>query len=127
MPKKRNLRISPYAFPGINQKCLPKYLKGSMGMTKMDILQVVANETFVSVDMVTSKCRDKELVDARNIYSKIMKDKFDFPLKEIGNILGGRDHTTIINNIRNFNNLYQYNDAFKAKVVRVFSKLDISF
>lgn len=127
MPRKKNLRISPYAFPGINQNCLPKYLKGTMGMTQMDILEIVATETYVKVDMVISKCRDKELVDARNIYSKIMKDKFGFPLKEIGNILGGRDHTTIINNITNFNNLYQYNEAFKNKVVKVFSKLDISF
>ena len=127
MPRKRKLNISPYIYPGIDKMNLPKYLKGTMGMTKMDILQVVATETHVTVDMILSKCREKELVDARNIYSKIMKDRFDFPLKEIGNILGGRDHTTIINNVKNFNNLYKYNDAFKEKAKRVLTKLEITF
>lgn len=126
MARKRNYRISPYIFPGISKQDLPKYLKGTMGMTKQDILEVVAKETLVSTAMVISKCREKELVDARNIYSKIMKDRYDIPLKEIGNILGGRDHTTIINNIRNFNNLYRYNDAFKEKAKRVLEKLEIS-
>ena len=39
------------------------------------------------------------------------------------NVLGGRDHTTVINNIEAFQNLYDTDDMFRAKADLIIENL----
>ena len=53
-------------------------------------------------------------VDARRIYSKLLRQK-GYTYEKIGNFLNGRDHSTIIHYCKNFNNLIKYDKDLKRK------------
>ena len=119
--------ISPYVYPGIRKQDIPKKIKSLNSLNKIDILKMLCEEGGTTPDMLASKIRTTDLVDLRKIYCKIMRDKYGLPLKEIGDVLGGRDHTTIIHNVEKFNNFYKYNDPFKHKADTILNKLQIFF
>ena len=54
---------------------------------------------------IKSKRRTRDIVDAKMIYSKLLREK-GFTLKKIGETLG-KDHTTIIHYIRAMDNLIE--------------------
>jgi len=56
--------------------------------------------------------RARSLVELRNIFCMIAK-KMGYTLKEIGQYLNKRDHTTVIHNINTFNALHATDDRFK--------------
>ena len=58
------------------------------------ILDEVCRRMFVSKFDVRSKCRDRELVDARAVYSKLCKEFTRMSLEEIGNSIS-KHHSTI--------------------------------
>lgn len=61
-----------------------------------------------------SKSRKRELVELRHIFSYIAR-KMGFSLLTIGQFLNNRDHSTIINNLRVFDNLIQTDPDFREK------------
>jgi hypothetical protein len=63
---------------------------------------------------LSSKNRARSLVELRNIFCHIAKS-MGYSLKFIGKYIGGRDHTTVIHNIRTCVNLCQTDDNFRNK------------
>ena len=57
-------------------------------------------------------CRKIEIVELRVMFSFIAKN-MGYTLKSIGNILGNRDHCTIIHHLRNFKNWVEVDFAFR--------------
>lgn len=59
--------------------------------------------------------RKREIMDFRfMLYSLLCKHSLPhYTLKELGQAVGGRDHSTVINGKRGFNNLYNTNKEFK--------------
>ena len=65
-----------------------------------NIIDAVCKYYFVTRTDLLGKKRNKEIVDARHIAIYLFTDLFeDFPLKSIGNYMGGRDHTTVMHAI----------------------------
>jgi chromosomal replication initiator protein len=60
------------------------------------ILSSVANYFNISVDDITGKRRTKEFVEPRMIAAYLMAENLNIPLINIGEMLGGRDHATVI-------------------------------
>ena len=63
---------------------------------------------------LTERNSTRFFVDARRIYSKLLREK-GYTYAKIGEFLNGRDHTTIINYCKNFNNLIKYDKELKRK------------
>lgn len=62
----------------------------------------------------TKGSRNRKLIYARAMFCKLaVKDYKAFNLKEVGAFLGGRDHSTIINAIKVFNNLFDTEPIIK--------------
>lgn len=61
------------------------------------IIEIVAHHTGVSVDEIKGPCRVQKMVNARHIASLLMRQyRPDLSYPQIGGLLGGRDHSTII-------------------------------
>lgn len=94
--------ISPYVYPGIKKCLLPKkHLSRQSIMTPQEILKIVSKETYVSVDDILGRTRKFDAIVARHVYCGVLKSEYKYSLAFIGNILS-RDHTTIINAVRQY-------------------------
>lgn len=65
-------------------------------VTENKIISAVCARFNVAKELMISKKRDKDLVEARQICIYVMTEMMDIPLTKIGALMGGRDHTTIM-------------------------------
>jgi chromosomal replication initiator protein len=92
---------------------------GTLRLTPEEVIERVCNYLKVDMKKVISKNRDRQLVNARCMISDMLyHDTFlTLSLKTIGELLGNRDHTTIINANRILRNLISTNPDFRAKYI----------
>ena len=87
------------------------------------LFKIIDKENAISIDDLISKSRKEDIVDARSIFSTIIKDNFsDVSLRDIGQILGGRGHSTIINSIKRHKYLYESNKIYIENYNNINSK-----
>lgn len=67
-------------------------------------------------DDLLGKGKKADLVKARQICAYLMCDLLSLPLVSIGNLLGGRDHTTIMYSRDKIENLIKYNEKIAKEV-----------
>ena len=65
-------------------------------LTPDKIISAVCDYFNVSYNDITGKKKNKEIVEPRMIAIYLICEILDTPLKSVGNIFGGRDHTTIM-------------------------------
>ena len=63
------------------------------------IMNVVADHFGVSVSDITSSKRNSEFVLPRQIFMYLCREMIDIPFKSIGNLLGKKDHSTIMHGV----------------------------
>jgi len=68
----------------------------SSAITPASILKAVADHFQVSLESLKSRKRDHRLALARQIAIYLVREKTNCPLQDIGRLLGGRDHSTIL-------------------------------
>jgi chromosomal replication initiation ATPase DnaA len=124
--------ISPYSFPGLKMTGLSKekypYLTyEKYSVTRDEIVDLVCRECEVTVEQLTSVSRKTEIVNGRKILSAALKIKLNLSLVSIGEMLGGRDHTTIRNLLLKFKDHCQYDDSFRNRARLVLNRLGADF
>ena len=65
-------------------------------MTPESIIQTVCDYYSIEYSEITGKKKSKEIVEPRMIAIYLINEIMDLPLKTIGRLFGGKDHTTII-------------------------------
>ncbi len=60
------------------------------------ILQAVAHYYGLEVSVLTGKSRKREATQARHLAMYLLRHYLHLPLKTIGQLMGGRDHTTVL-------------------------------
>jgi len=81
----------------IVNEALKDYTDDQKEMISADIIISTVCEYFsVTKADLTGKKKNKEIVEPRQICMYLITEFLTTPLKEIGNIFGGRDHTTVI-------------------------------
>ena len=68
-------------------------------ITPESIIHVVCDHFSISRDDLVGSKRNKELVYPRHITMYLMRNMTNTSLEQIGAILGGRDHTTVLHGI----------------------------
>jgi chromosomal replication initiation ATPase DnaA len=100
--------------PGLRGAKIPvNVFKPMKGCSIDEIVKVVCDECSTTPE-------------ARQIISFIMVKKVRCTLVYVGKVvLGGRDHTTVIHCIRNFENLYETEKGYRDKVERILNRLSV--
>lgn len=128
MTNSKKFFISPYSYPGMkfsqeDMKNLDKLPR--IDLTKEDILDVVSKECQVTIESILEKTRKQEVVQARHIFCAIARKYMKLSLKNIGQTIGGRDHTTIIHAIRTFEERIVIEEHYQNTVNKIYQRLGI--
>lgn len=68
-------------------------------ITPSQVIETISKFYSLSVQELVSASRNKELVQPRQVAMYLIRQETDASLPEIGGLLGGRDHTTVIHGI----------------------------
>lgn len=98
----------------------PKNGEEVIHMHPDDIIKKVCTYYDIKPTLLKSPKRDAYLVKARHIAMLLLKSELRLPLVEIGNILGGRDHTTIMHGVNKMEQILQDKNApFSVEIMGI--------
>lgn len=80
------------------------------------IIEVVAEHFGVSPEDITSKKRNSEFVQPRQVVMYLCRELIDTSLNNIGKLLGKKDHTTVIHGVNKIKEEMTTNEELKNKV-----------
>ncbi len=109
------------------KQMLKNFIKNTSKEISMEYIQKLVCEYLeVPVEMVKSKTRKREIVQARQISMYLAKSHTKTSLKSIGAFFGGRDHSTVIYACQTVEDLIDTDKKFKAYVNDIQKKLKMS-
>ena len=94
-------------------------------ITPRKVLSQTAKEFSFKVRDLCGKSRQKELVSARHIAMYLLRTDLNLPLMKIGELLGNRDHSTVIHAIEKINQEFTTNETVRHRVVKIRKELNI--
>jgi chromosomal replication initiator protein len=122
--------INPYVIVGLKRIDWPVSIKVNITNRKYRynqamIIEAIEKHTEVKFEDFVKKNRKRKLTEARKLYCYFMKTRLRWSLSEIGETIGGRDHTTVIHNINVYRDLYDTDYEFKFKADGIAKELEI--
>ena len=70
-------------------------------------------------EFIKMKARKREVLELRQIFIWILRQKTSLSLQKIGQLCGGRDHTTTLHSVRTVDDLMTFDKSFARKVEAV--------
>lgn len=92
-------------------------------VTPQLIINVVAEHFGVKPEDITSKKRNAEFVQPRQVVMYLCRELCDMSLSNIGKLLGKKDHTTVIHGINKINEEMVDNPYFKNRIDTIKKKI----
>jgi len=109
------------------KQILKNFVKNSSREISIEFIQKLVCDYFtIPVDLVKSKTRKREIVQARQISMFYAKDLTKSSLKTIGMHFGGRDHSTVIHACQTVNDLIETDKKFKADIEEIGKRIKIN-
>ena len=90
------------------------------------IAEIVASHYHITMDDLISKKKNKEIAYPRQITMYLCRKLTDAPLQTVGNMLGKRDHSTIIHGIEKIGNDLKKNQTLQNNINVLIKKIDPS-
>lgn len=84
-----------------------------------DVIAAVLAHYQMSEKDLFGRQRKREIVLPRQVAMYLLREETDSSLSEIGAILGGRDHTTVIHGIEKIENLLQTDVNLRAQLMNI--------
>ncbi|MEE1621497.1 chromosomal replication initiator protein DnaA [Zafaria sp. Z1313] len=97
--------------------------EGAQEITPQAIIAQTADYFNLSIEELNSKSRTRTLVTARQIAMYLLRELTDMSLPKIGQILGGRDHTTVIHADRKIRELMAERRAIFNQVTELTNRI----
>ena len=88
------------------------------------IINVVAEHFGVKPEDITSKKRNSEFVQPRQVVMYLCRELTDTSYTNIGKLLGKKDHTTIIHGVNKVTEELKYNEELRNKVDIIRKKIN---
>ena len=88
------------------------------------IIEVVAEHFGINPDDITSKKRNSEYVQPRHIAMYLCREITSTSLVNIGKIMGKRDHTTVMNGIKNISERIKTDPELKNRIEIIKNKIN---
>ena len=90
------------------------------------IINVVAEHFGVKPEDITSKKRNSEFVQPRQVVMYLCRELTDISQVNIGKILGKKDHTTVIHGVKKIESEIENNEELRNKIDIIIKKLNPS-
>jgi len=85
-------------------------------ITPTYIINEICNEYGISMEDITSKKRNAELVEPRQIAMYLCRYMTDISLADIGRLLGKKDHTTVLHGVDKIEKLIKEDEIIRDKI-----------
>ena len=92
-------------------------------VTLDEVITTVASFYSVTRDDLTGRGRNKELVHPRQIAMYLLREELQLTLPQIGEALGGRDHTTVIYGVEKVTQAIEKDDIVRREVLTLRERL----
>jgi chromosomal replication initiator protein len=104
----------------LTKEVLRDLLKEPQKLITVDfILRCVAEEFGVSLSELKTRRRNKNIVLPRQVAMYLSRELTDLSLPEIGNLFGGKDHTTVLHSYNKIKGGLNTDDLLKNRVERI--------
>lgn len=109
------------------KQMIDKFVKSTAREVSIDYIQKVVCDYFdLPIDLMKSKTRKREVVQARQIAMYFAKNMTKSSLATIGLHCGGKDHATVLHACRTVNNLMDTDKRFRSYIEELEKKISIS-
>lgn len=92
-------------------------------LNEQKIINVVADYYNLAPSQLTGKIRTGQIALARHIAMYLIRNTLDIPLKKIGDMFGGKDHTTVMSGIAKVDKELKTNASLKEAVTELQKRL----
>lgn len=107
----------------LTEKVLRDILDRPQSIALPLVLQTTADFYHFSMDELKSSSRRKPIAFARQVAMYLAREETDASLTEIGETLGGRDHSTILYGVEKISELIESNDSVRREVIAIRERL----
>jgi chromosomal replication initiator protein len=109
------------------KQMIDKFVKNTAREVSIDYIQKVVCDYFsLPLELMKSKTRKREVVQARQIAMYFSKSLTKSSLATIGMHCGGKDHATVLHACRTVNNLMETDKRFRVYVNDIEKKINLS-
>ena len=92
-------------------------------ITPSQVIETISKYYDLSIKDLVSASRNRELVQPRQVAMYLIRQETDASLPEIGGLLGGRDHTTVIHGIERVKERLETEEQLRREVMSVREQL----
>ena len=108
----------------LTKEMIDKLIKSTKREISIDYIQkVVCNYYNIGLELLQSKTRKREIVQARQVAMFFSKSMTKSSLATIGSQIGGKDHATVLHACKTVNNLIETDKRFRLQVDEIEKKL----
>lgn len=109
------------------KQMIDKFVKSTAREVSIDYIQKVVCDYFtLPLELMKSKTRKREVVQARQIAMYFSKQLTKSSLATIGAHCGGKDHATVLHACRTVNNLLDTDKRFRVYIADIQKKINLS-
>lgn len=109
------------------KQMIDKFVKNTAREISIDYIQKVVSDYFeMPIELMKSKTRKREVVQARQISMFYAKNMTKASLASIGAQCGGKDHATVLHAYRTVNNLIDTDKQFRGYIADLDKKLRLN-
>ncbi|HKZ34288.1 MAG TPA: chromosomal replication initiator protein DnaA [Patescibacteria group bacterium] len=87
--------------------------------TPQEVIKIVSEHYSVPSKQLKSSVRRRPIAVPRQILMYLLRTELNLPFMEIGALLGGRDHTTIMHGVEKITNLLSTSETMRADVLLI--------
>ena len=102
---------------------LADFLPQGVDLKPDDVLEAVSRSFGISNDRLLGRERTREVALPRQIAMYLLREEAGISLPQIGELIGGRDHTTVIYGCDKINNLMETDDRLRRQVLKIREQL----
>jgi len=109
--------------PQLVEVALADLLPQRQNVIPEKIIELVAHEWQITVDALLSRDRSRKIAEPRQVAMYLLRKETDASLPQIGEVLGGRDHTTVMYAIEKIANEIETHPELRKRVINVKQQL----
>jgi chromosomal replication initiator protein len=101
------------------QTALADLLPQRGSLEPRQVLQAVANVFGLAIDELLGRSRSRDIALPRQVAMYLMREEINASLPQIGEVLGGRDHTTVMYACEKVADLIERDDHLRRQVLQI--------